>query len=165
MPANRRQANRKREDRKQEDQCSASARRKLECDGPDHPGPLWKHAVALAINWADSTLAAGLLFRWRRCRVWTLFCAMRSVRTFLVILIVLLTAAALAEQGQDRSDSKCERTNKTDTKMGGSCGFVCKDLVITIATGEAKASGFQYVCSRRTTTPSAVRERDTPIRR
>ena len=87
--------------------------------------------------------------------------AMKSLRTILVILIVLLTAAALAEQGQDRSDS----TNKTNTKMGGSCGFVCKDLVITTATGEAKASGFQYVCSRRTTTPSAVRERDTPIRR
>src|SRR5215475_13796743 len=76
---------------------------------------------------------------------------MTSVRTILVILIVLLTAAALAEQGQDRPDSKCERTNKTDTKMGGSCGFVCKDLVLTPATGEAKASGFQYVCSRRTT--------------
>src|SRR5262249_15980824 len=84
---------------------------------------------------------------------------MTSVRTILVILIVLLTAAALAEQGQDRPDSKCERTNKTDTKMGGSCGFVCKDLVIITATGEAKASGFQYVCSRRTTTPSAVPER------
>jgi hypothetical protein len=91
--------------------------------------------------------------------------AMTSVRTILVILIVLLTAAALAEQGQDRPDSKCERTNKTNTKMGGSCGLVCKDLVITTATGEAKALGFQYVCSRRTTTPSAVRERDTPGRR
>jgi hypothetical protein len=90
---------------------------------------------------------------------------MRSVRTFLVILIVLLTATALAEQGQDRPDSKCERTNKTNTKMGGSCGFVCKDLVITTATGEAKALGFQYVCSRRTTTPSAGREAGTPIRR
>jgi hypothetical protein len=91
--------------------------------------------------------------------------AMTSVRTVFVILIVLLTAAAPAEQGQDRPDRKCERTNKTNTKMGGSCGFVCKDLVITTATGEAKASGFQYVCSRRTTAPSAVRERETPIRR
>ena len=85
--------------------------------------------------------------------------------TILIILIVLLTGAALAEQGQDRPDSRCERTNKSDTKMGGSCGFVCKDLAITTATGAAKASGFQYVCSRRTPTPSAVRERDTPIRR
>src|SRR5262245_41323126 len=63
---------------------------------------------------------------------------MTSVRTILVILIVLSTAAALAEQGQDRPDSKCERTNKTDTKMGGSCGFVCKDLVIITATGEPR---------------------------
>src|SRR4029434_2717664 len=100
----------------------------------------------------------------RTCRARTLF-AMTWVRTILVIFIVFSTAAALAEQGQDRPDSKCERTNKSDTKMGGSCGFVCKDLVITTATGEAKASGFQYVCSRRTTPPSAVRERETPIRR
>ena len=35
-----------------------------------------------------------------------------------------------ASRGQDRPHSKCERTNKTNTKMGGSCGFVCKDLVI-----------------------------------
>jgi hypothetical protein len=77
------------------------------------------------------------------------------VRTILVILIALLTVstAALAEiKGQDRSDSKCERINKTDTKTGGSCGIVCKDLVITTATGETRASGFQYVCSRRITT-------------
>jgi len=89
------------------------------------------------------------------------------MRTIVVILIVLFTAsiAALAELGQDKSDSRCERTNKTNTKMGGGCGFVCKDLVITTATGAAKASGFQYVCSRRSNTPSAVRERHNPIKR
>jgi hypothetical protein len=81
------------------------------------------------------------------------------------LAIMGTSAAARAEQGQDRPDSKCERTNKTNTKMGGRCGFVCKDLVITAATGEAKASGFQYVCSRRTSTPSAVRQSDTPISR
>ena len=81
------------------------------------------------------------------------------MRTILVTLVVLLTASTPVRaeiKGQDRSDSKCERTNKTNTKTGGSCGIVCKDLVITTTTGEAKASGFQYVCSRRTTTPSAV---------
>jgi hypothetical protein len=78
------------------------------------------------------------------------------VRTILVILIALLavSTAALAEiTGQDRSASKCERINKTNTKTGGSCGLVCKDLVITTATGETQASGFQYVCSRRVTPP------------
>jgi hypothetical protein len=76
------------------------------------------------------------------------------VRTILVILIALLiSTAALAEiKGQDRSDSKCERINKTNTKTGGSCGIVCKDLVITTATGETQASGFRYVC-RRVTPP------------
>jgi hypothetical protein len=51
------------------------------------------------------------------------------VRTILIILIALLTvsSAALAEiEGQDRSDSKCERINKTNTKTGESCGLVCK---------------------------------------
>ena len=51
------------------------------------------------------------------------------MRTILIILIALLTvsSAALAEiEGQDRSDSKCERINKTNTKTGESCGLVCK---------------------------------------
>ena len=81
---------------------------------------------------------------------------MRTIILVILILIALLTVrtAAPAEiKGQERSDSKCERINKTNTKTGGSCGMVCKDLVITTATGETQASGFQYVCSRRITPP------------
>ena len=81
------------------------------------------------------------------------------MRTILIILIALLTvsSAALAEiEGQDRSDSKCERINKTNTKTGGSCGLVSKDLVVTAATGETLTSGFQYVCSRRVTPPRVI---------
>ena len=84
---------------------------------------------------------------------------MTPVRTILIILVALLTVSttALAEtKGQDRSDSKCERINKTNTKTGGSCGIVCEDLAITTATGETQASGFQYVCSRCIAPPRAV---------
>ena len=76
------------------------------------------------------------------------------MRTILFIGLLTVSTTALAEiKGQDRSDSKCERMNLTNTKTGGSCGIVCKDLVITTATGETQASGFQYVCSRRVTPP------------
>ena len=81
------------------------------------------------------------------------------MRTILIILIALLTVsgAAPAEiEGQDRSDSKCERINKTNTKTSGSCGIVCKDLIITTATGETQTSGSQYVCSRRVTPPRVI---------
>jgi len=81
------------------------------------------------------------------------------VRAILVILIALLTVstAALAEfEGQDRSDSKCERIFNTNTKTDGSCGIVCKDLIITTPTGATPASGFQYVCSRRVTPPKVT---------
>jgi hypothetical protein len=84
---------------------------------------------------------------------------MTPVCAILVILFALLTVsnAALAEiEGQDRSDSKCERINKTNTRTDGSCGIVCKDLVITTATGATQASGFQYVCTRRVTLPKVT---------
>jgi hypothetical protein len=80
------------------------------------------------------------------------------MRTILVTLALLAvsTATLAATKGQDRSGSQCERTNKDGSKTNGSCGTACKDLDIKTATGDAQASGVQYVCAAaaRRVTPS-----------